>query len=436
VDDALERGLGAPSAHNNLAWLVRLRWGAVASQLLTIAVVSYALTLPLAHVPLLSCVALAALSNVLCVLWQRRAAPVSQGAIAGVMALDHLLLTALLYFAGGPMNPFSVLYLVHVALSAAILEARLAWALAVLSVALFGTLFFLPVRHDAVMHAMGMHGHAGAVGLHVQGMWVAFAIAAFFIVYFVTRIARDLTAERAAAEKVRARAARSEKLASLATLAAGAAHELGTPLSTIAVVAKELEHGLAESTPFAHAASDARTIREEVERCRVILARMAQDAGETMGEAFDTGTLAQLAEAALEGVRGRERVRVSIARDGRVRAPQRALAQALRALLKNALEASEGPVELELSLHERHVQVRVLDRGVGMDETVLKRVGEPFFSTKPTGRGMGLGVFLARALFERLEGELVFESRSGAGTEARATFSTGSSRASTPKVTP
>jgi two-component system sensor histidine kinase RegB len=414
----------APLVPSNLAWLVRLRWGAVLSQILTILVARVGLGLALGLLPLTVCVALAVLSNVLCSLWQRRGTEVSEAAIARVMALDQLLLTALLYFSGGPMNPFSVLYLVHVALSAAILKAGHAWALALLSTALYGTLFLLPMRHDAVMHAMGMHhpGSAG-LGLHFQGMWVAFTIAALFIVYFVTRIARSLEHARALAEAARARVARSEKLASLATLAAGAAHELGTPLSTIAVVAKELERGLAQGTLHGDATADARTIRDEVERCRVILAQMAQDAGETLGEALDALSLSELVEAALEGVRERERVAVEVSDpDLTIRVPQRAMAQATRALVKNALEASHGKVRLAASAEGEWVTLDVIDQGAGMSDAVLERVGEPFFTTKSQGRGMGLGVFLARAVLERLEGQLRYESQAGRGTRARATF--------------
>ena len=410
--------------HSNFAWLVRLRWGAVASQVLTILAVHLGLGLSLALGPLFACVGLAALSNLACALWLARGAPVTEARIAGVMALDHVLLTALLYLAGGAMNPFSVLYLVHVALSAAILEARFAWSLALLCTALFGVLFLLPARHDAVMHAMGMHGHdSPQLFLHFQGMWVAFAIAAFFIVYFVTRIASSLERARAVAEAARIRAASSEKLASLATLAAGAAHELGTPLSTIAVVARELERGLAQGTLHGDATADARTIRDEVERCRAILAQMAEHAGEPLGEACDASPLGELVQAALEGMRGSERIRVHVSTpEATVRAPRRALAQAMRALLKNALDASEGEVQLEASVSGEWVTLEVIDRGTGMSEEVLARVGEPFFTTKPTGRGMGLGVFLARAVLERLDGELHIASQAGRGTSARARF--------------
>jgi two-component system sensor histidine kinase RegB len=410
---------------SNFGWLVRLRWAAIGSQLLTLLVVQFGLGIALPWASMGALVALAALSNVLCELWSRSGRAMRDSGIATVMALDYLILTGLLYEAGGPSNPFSALYLVHVALAAAILRPAHAWALAGLSTALFGLLFLLPARHDAVVHAMGMHDHAavGSMGLHFQGMWVAFAIAALVIVYFVTRVAQDLEQQRQAVAEARARALRSEKLAALATLSAGAAHELGTPLSTIAVAAGELEHSFARVLADAEATLEVQTIRAEVERCRHILAQLSSDAGEQMGEAFDQLSCAELIEHALEPMRERTRVQVSLAENApSLRVPRRALAQALRALVKNALEASTGEVRVSLSARAGLVLAEVRDQGAGMSEDVLDHVGEPFFTTKLSGHGMGLGVFLARSVFERLGGELRYDSQRDAGTCARASF--------------
>jgi two-component system sensor histidine kinase RegB len=411
----------ARAAHD-FAWLVRMRWGAIVGQLAIILLVELGLGLPLALSWLLPIVALTALTNLGCELWQRRGALVADAGIAAIMALDYVLLTGLLYAAGGPSNPFSVLYLVHVALAAALLRAGFAWALALLSTALFGLLFLLPVRHDAVLHALGMHhASSGDMGLHFQGMWVAFAIAAFAIVHFVTRMRRALARERAAAAQARARALHSEKLASLATLAAGAAHELGTPLSTIAVAAGELERSLREGALHEDALLDVQAMRADLERCKRILAQLAPAAGEITGEAFDELPLPVLMEQALDVLPERERVRLSVP-EATVEVPRRALAQALRALIKNALEASADEVRVALSVDGELVAVEVRDAGPGMSADVLSRVGEPFFTTKATGRGMGLGVVLARALLERLGGELTYRSDGRAGTAALASF--------------
>jgi two-component system sensor histidine kinase RegB len=235
------------------------------------------------------------------------------------------------------------------------------------------------------------------------------------IAYFVTRVTKDLALQRAAAAQARNRALRSERLAALATLAAGAAHELATPLGTIAVVAKELERELRGLGT----AADARLIREEVDRCKEILSQMASDAGESAGEAFAATRLQTLIEMTLEAVAERERVQVSIEGSADVQVPPRAFARALRGLVRNALQASEQAVQVSVRTSPERVEIAIADRGCGMSEELLARVGEPFFTTKEPGRGMGLGVFLARALAERLGGSLELSSALKQGTTVR-----------------
>lgn len=411
----------------NMAWLVRLRWMAAVSQAFAVLVVSRWVDVTLATRPLLLIVAFTMLTNVGLSVWLRRKPHIEEWMLAAVMGLDFLLLTALLYLSGGPSNPFTVLYLVNIALAAVVLEARYAWALSLLSTACFGALFLLPpldgpANHDMAMHAMhgmGMHhgmNHGDApMSLHLRGMWVAFFVASTVISYFVTRVTRDLALQRAAAAEARNRALRSERLAALATLAAGAAHELATPLGTIAVVAKELERELGS----ANTAGDARLIREEVERCKEILSQMASDAGESAGEAFTATRLETLIALTLEAVADRERVKVAIEGNADVQVPPRAFARALRGLVRNALQASAGPVQVSVRTSPERVEIAIVDQGAGMSPELLARVGEPFFTTKEPGRGMGLGVFLARALAERLGGSLELSSVLKQGTTVR-----------------
>lgn len=400
----------------SLAWLVRLRWFAVASQALTALVADRLLAMELSAARLYAVVAVTAASNVMLALWLRGEPRVHAWTLAALMALDFALLTALLQASGGPSNPFTVLYLVHIALAAVVLKPSYAWALAALSAACFGLLFALPGDPGQHMHVPMTHDHA-AMSLHLQGMWLAFAVAAFVIAYFVTRVTHDLEHERREAALAQARALRNEKLASLATLAAGAAHELATPLATIAVVAKELERELMAKASAS--VEDARLIREEVERCKHILEQMATDAGESAGEAFQRIGVAALIEKSLDGLTERERVRVDLASDGTLKVPTTVLARALRGLVRNALQASEGEVCVRVEREGARLAIDVRDRGTGMSPELLASVGEPFFTTKPPGQGMGLGVFLARALCDRLGGRFELTSKLGQGTSAR-----------------
>ena len=409
----------------HMQWLGQLRWGALLGQLLTILLVDLGMHIKLPLGWLLAVLAVEAASNLWFLSWSRRASVSASSVLALPMAIDIVLLTALLFLTGGPFNPSSFLYLVYLALAAVVLPARLTWSLVGLSLISFGMLFvgerFLP------MAIMPQLNHADQMRMHMQGMWYAFAVAAMFITYFVTRLRHSLAQRELELFRARSLASQSEKLASLATLAAGAAHELSTPLSTIAVVAKELERGLRDQDEAAR--SDAQLIRREVDRCREILQRMAADAGHTPELDERPMTIQELVTSAVEGVPRARDVQLTVASDAAayvLRGQAQATAQALRGILKNALQASPAgkPVEVEakLSADGARCRIAVRDRGAGMSQEVLSRAGEPFFTTKEPGEGMGLGLFLTRVVAERVGGQLDLQSELGQGTTATLTL--------------
>ena len=407
-----------------LAWLVRLRWLAIAGQ---VAITGLAVGALRVHLPLPlvgGLIAVTAVSNVLLALWLRTRDP-SPNALSAVLVLDVLTLTGLLLSAGGPSNPFSVFYLVHVALSALLLSPRPAWLVTGLTSLAFGSLFVLP-SHTVDAHAM--HMHHGASTMHLQGMWLAYSLAAGFVVHFVSRVASALQAREHELFELQRSAVRHEKLASLSTLAAGAAHELGTPLATIALVAKELEHGLEGGASADTLVADARLIRQEVERCRGILQQMAARAGEGAGEMPSPISVVGV-ERDLCAALGAGAARVSFERLGQLSelvAPHELLVQVLANLVRNACDAqSEAgraePVRVVTHIEATRAAFEVFDRGSGIPAHAQSRVGEPFFTTKAPGRGLGLGVFLARTFAEKMGGELTLAERPGGGTVARLT---------------
>ncbi|HEY0191228.1 MAG TPA: ATP-binding protein [Kofleriaceae bacterium] len=406
----------------NIQWLVRLRWAEIAGQAATVLVGQFLFDGALPIAALFAVVAIGLVSNLAIELHyfgDRRTValdrPVFDGQIALVMMLDIGVLTGLLYFTGGPSNPFAFLYVVQIALATVLVRALWSWILVGLSFVGFGILL---IAHQPL---------AIADDRRAVGMWVALGVASAFVVHFLRRITGALAERDAELTKARGLAARQERLASLATLSAGAAHELSTPLGTVALAAKELEHALIKTASH-ELAADAQLIREQVGRCRVILEQMAQGAG-TVGETVVACTVGALLDEALAGIRVAPVVHrdVPSALVGQtLRLPPRAVTQALRSLVTNAQDASPptSAVVLAVRLEGRTLELAIRDRGVGMGSEVLARIGEPFFTTKPPGRGMGLGLFLARAVIEGVGGQLEIDSHDGDGTVVRVSLPT------------
>lgn len=393
-------------AVSEVASVVRLRWAAVLAQGAALAVATLALHLALPVAPLLGILALALVTNAALARWPRREA------IGPMLLLDTVLLTVALALAGGPSNPFSIVYLVYVTLAAVVVPGAYTWATVALAAAGYGLLFFVAPA-DPHAHHHGGGGGDASFSLHLQGMWFAFTVAALLIAAFVTRVSRALAIERE-------NAAKTARLLGLTTLAAGAAHELATPLSTIKTVAAELERALADRPELASLRDDARLVRSEVERSRAVLDRLSLRSGELRGEAAEPTRVGELATSLSdlgEPLLSRIDVRCTTP-ERQVRVPRRALEQVIASLARNALDASgqDGRIELSLDASGRTLVIDVVDRGEGMGPEARARAGEPFFTTKPPGRGMGLGLFLARTLVSQLGGSLAIDSTLGRGT--------------------
>lgn len=396
-----------------LPWLVRLRWLAVVGQIAAVLTSAYLLGVAVAVSATLAVVGATLVTNLALAAWPK-ARPVPRGLLPGVVLLDVLLLTAMLGLTGGPANPFAVLYALHAAIATVALAGRWAWAVAALgSLCLLALLKF--------RQPLAASERAREVGL-----WLAVTLVAFLIVYFVGRVRQVLAQRERELIDARERARRSERFASLTALAAGAAHELGSPLGTIAVVAKEVELEASKLAGHDGMTEDARLIRTEVDRCRSILQRMRLDVGDDLmhrAGPVDVGEFVERASADLDDER---RALLRVERVPRhltsVHLPSRTVQRAVGILLRNAFDASKAgqPVTLRVDASKAGtVAFEVQDEGTGMPPEVLKRAGEPFFTTKTMGHGMGMGLFLVKLVAEQQGGTLNLTSASERGTKAR-----------------
>jgi len=422
---------GAISIH----WFIHLRWVAVLGQLATVLIVRYGFAIELDMQPLLATIGVTALSNLGLLVWymtyRQRTGPIQKSRIwtqvlAGIMAFDLVLLTCLLYFSGGPSNPFWIFFFVNLCLAGIELTAWIAWCLNFLAVFCFAYLLYdhQILNVPAMSHVLPSIHDVGEVTLAHNGVFCAFVTCASVIVFFTTLVTSKLRDREEDLRILERQRIRGEKLEALGTLAAGAAHELSTPLGTIAVVVGELQHELTRCVDDPNLLEDVALIRAELDRCRGILNHMSAQAGEGSVDKKIDLTGQQLFQDLLKGLPDTSRVVNSLTPAAArcvVHVEPYVTNQALRGMIKNALEASpqETQVRVTLDHTENKLRLCVSDKGTGMPEHVLSRMGEPFFTTKQTGKGMGLGVFLARTVVERLGGEMQVDSTPGQGTTVR-----------------
>lgn len=342
-------------------------------------------------------------------------------AIAGVhLLVDSAALTALLALSGGVTNAFTTMYFVPMTLATQ-LSPRWTWAIASACLLGFAGLFALaPV-------AAGPPGHEEHFLGHVRGMWVAFAMSGAFMTYFVHRIALSVARQRAELARLRMAAAQDRQLAALGTLAAGAAHELGSPLGTIGMLVADLSVMQADERSEAIA-----TMRQEIARCKHILQQMSSPElrVRSLGPETDPWPLSLVA-AELRGSTGEVKLAIEMDRATETGAtttqPTEVVLQIVRAVVSNAADACRGRaggagVTLRVASTPEQAVITVVDDGVGMAPQQAAAAFDPFFSTKAEGQGMGLGLYLARAHLRQLGGTIELESEPGRGTTVHIRF--------------
>jgi two-component system sensor histidine kinase RegB len=389
-----------------LLWLVRLRWHALGALALAMTLAPWLMGVSVPWMPAFAIGSGIALSNLAALAWARSGRRVRALVPGALIAGDTLWLTAALALSGGAQNPFVSLYVIQVTLAALLLD--LAWVIGIgaASVAAFALLLASPPGAE--------------ISPGIEGTLAALAITLGINATLVVRTVRAFRERQEALARAQREAALAEKLASLTTLAAGAAHELATPLGTIAVAATELP-ALIESEPE-QALSEARLIREQVARCKQILQRLGSRAGSEPGEVPRRTTPGELF-ALLQRELGARAARLRLEADATLAfdAPIEGLVAVLANLASNGLAASAPAASVTLALTEHAGQLRFVtsDTGTGIDPALLPRLGEPFFTTKAPGEGLGLGLFLAFRFAATHGGRLEIDSAPGRGTRVQ-----------------
>ena len=401
-----------PRRHVRLDTILRLRWLAVLGQLAAIFVVLQGLEFDLPVIPCLTIIGLSALLNLGLQIAFNPMQRLEPAYAAALLALNIIELAALLFLTGGLQNPFSFLFLVPVLISATALPVRLTVALGGLAVACASVLvfFYLPLPWDAEEPLV-------LPPIYLFGVWLSIVLAigvTSLYAFQVTEEARKLSDALAATELV---LAREQHLTQLDGLAAAAAHELGTPLSTIVLISRELESALQDN---AGVAADIKTLREQAQRCRDILSKITQLS--STEAPFDRMKLSTLIEEIVAphrdfGVTIKVRIAVAGTKEpvGR-RNP--AILYGVGNILENALDFARSAVEVNAWWNNDTIEIVISDDGPGFAPDIMKRIGEPYLSRRrgtDEGQGdrsgLGLGVFIARTLLERTGATVSFTNR-------------------------
>ena len=409
---AAEDGIALPSTRG---LLLRLRAVAVAGQVIAIAV-AQGLGVGLPLVPMGMIVGGSLAISAWSWLRSRRGAPVTLTEVVVLLAFDLAAFSLLLALAGGIANPFWSLYVLHVVLIALLLPRRLAFAGALVVVATFAIAFAFsaPLRYD--------DGRPVPDTVLAVGLGVGFALTALVTAWFVVRIVADLRAHERLLREAARRALNDEAIMRLGALAAGAAHELATPLTTMAVVAGEM----AREVQAPAVQRDAAILTGQIEACRRALSNLTAAAGHLRAEGGGPERLdALLASLVTRFQAVRPNIPLDARWDGTAPVPEifaDASLPAILILLNNAADASPHHVDFTGHWDADMLRLAVGDRGTGVPPSRLGELGRAFFTTKPPGKGTGLGLVLTASTVSRLGGSVRWTNRPEGGLAAEITL--------------
>jgi two-component system sensor histidine kinase RegB len=403
----------------NLLQLIHLRGMAFYGQLATILTVYYGFNLVIRIGEMLWVTAALVAFNVWALYRYKSKARISDFELFAGLMVDVVAFTAQLYLSGGTSNPFILLYLLPVIIGSVLLKPLYAWSIAASTLVFYAGLSFFRQSYPAAHEHHG--GTSAGFDMHVHGMMIAYAMAACLVVFFVSRITANLRARDQELAQLQQQSAENAQIVRMGLLSAGAAHELGTPLTTLSVILKDW-HDLSVPRKRAEQLADIQTMQAQLERCKAIITGILSASGSARGE----GAMATSLRGFLEQTLGDwQNQNPDVILDAYLEVPEvsvaadRVMSQTLTHLLDNAVEAAgrDKTVVFMARVEADMLILAVDDEGPGFHPDILSRIGEPYLSTKDeAGRsGRGLGLFLGHNTLRSLGGQLIASNRASAG---------------------
>ena len=410
--ERLPENLSDTTGRKNMLLLIQLRWIAVIGQVVTIEFAFYGLGIQLPIRMMLAALSILLVFNIVSLLRWRSRRRFSHGELFVSLLVDVAMLTAQLYLSGGASNPFVFLYLLQVTLGAVLLKPSFVWSLFAITATCFAALagfaqpLALPPDHD--------HGLSS---LYLQGTLICFVLNAVLLVIFITRIGKNLRQQDARLAGLRQRAAEEEHIVRMGLLASGAAHELGTPLATLAVILGDWRR-MPAFTLDPELLQEVTEMETQLKRCKAIVSGILLSAGEARGESSAATTITTFIDELVEEWR-HTRVRAALHYDNLFGhdmpvVSDSAVKQMIFNVLDNALESSGQWLHLAVAREDGDLVLRCTDRGPGFAPAMLAQFGKPYNSSK--GRpGGGLGLFLVVNVARTLGGVVTATNPTGGG---------------------
>lgn len=417
----------ARDARQNLRWLFVMRNLMIIAEALIIFISLYGLEMPLPESSLWGILCLMTAFNWWTWLRLDSSEPIAENELFIQLSFDVLAITAILYFTGGATNPIAWFFLLPLIIAATVLPQEFTWYMVIFTSGCYTLLmsYYQPLpdiqpvvfreERAQAMHAM-LPKHD--LDLHVFGMWFGFVFSAVLVAYFVVEMAKTLRARERSLAEAREQSLRSERVVALGTLAAGAAHEMGTPLGTMAILIREIEDDC-EDYGDPELAEKMKILREQVARCKQALSVMSASAGEIRAESGRLMDLATYLDGVVDSWRQqRPGAKLKYRKAGTLPPPgvlaELTLTHALINILNNATDVSPKGVEMYARWDRNSMTLRILDRGPGIAPGISEQIGKTPVTTKE--QGLGVGLFLAFSTINRLGGSIEMLPRPDGGT--------------------